>query len=298
MFIDIHMHISAISDIGWTPDSEGPASPEQFIEMYDEVGIDCGVMLPLTSPECNVLTQSNEDILMIAQQYPDRFIPFCNIDPRLSVNSPDFDLGWVIEHYKEKGCRGIGELTANLWWDDPRVTNLLDHAERCEMPVTFHVANREGNTYGLIDDFGLPRLEKQIADHPDLVFLAHSQAWWAFMSADVGEDEWGGYPDGPVVEGGRVPELMSRYPNIYGDLSAGSGFNAVSRDPEFGYDFLEQFQDRLCFGTDVCRPSNKNDVLINLKNFLEDALEGGKISQEAFDKITHRNAQRILKLED
>jgi len=63
-------------------------------------------------------------------------------------------------------------MTANLWWDDPRVTNLLDHAERCEMPLTFHVANREGNIYGLIDDFGLPRLEKQVADHPGMVALA------------------------------------------------------------------------------------------------------------------------------
>ncbi len=297
MFIDMHIHITKISDIGWTPDSDGPASPEQLIEMYDEVGIDRGVMLPLTIPECNVLTQSNEDILMIAAEYPDRFIPFCNIDPRLSVNSPDFDLSWVMEHYKEKGCRGIGEMTANLWWDDPRVTNLLDHAERCELPLTFHVAHREGNIYGLIDDFGLPRLERQVADHPDLIFLAHSQSWWAYISGDVGEDEWGGYPGGPVVEGGRVPELMRRYPNIVGDLSAGSGFNAVSRDPEFGYAFLDEFQDQLCFATDVCRPSNRDDVLINLKNWLEDALASGHITQQVFDKVTHQNALRVLKLD-
>ncbi len=297
MFIDIHMHIAKISDIGWSPGDSGPASPEQFIEMYDDVGIDMGVMLPLTIPECAPLTQSNEDILEIAKEYPDRFIPFCNIDPRLSVNSPDYDLGWVIDHYKEKGCRGIGEVTANLWWDDPRVTNLLDHAERCEMPLTFHVAHREGNIYGLIDEFGLPRLERQVADHPELIFLAHSQSWWAYMSGDVGEDEWGGYPKGPVVEGGRVPELMRRYPNLHGDLSAGSGFNAVSRDPEFGYQFIEEFQDQLLFGTDVCRPSNRDDVLIHLKNFLEDAVENGHISREAFDKVTHRNAQRVLGLE-
>ncbi|MFO7945356.1 MAG: amidohydrolase family protein [Armatimonadota bacterium] len=298
MFIDMHIHIAQISDIGWTPDSSGPPSPEQYIEMYDEVGIDKGVMLPLVIPECNFLTQSNEDILMIAREYPDRLIPFCNIDPRLNRNSPDVDLSYVINHYKEQGCRGIGEMTANLWWDDPRVTNLLDHAERCEMPLTFHVATREGNIYGLIDDFGLPRLEKQVAAHPDLTFLAHSQSWWAYMSADVGEDEWGGYPDGPVVEGGRVPELMRRYPNIYGDLSAGSGYNAVSRDPDFGYAFLEEFQDQLCFATDVCRPENRDNVLVNLKNFLEDALENDSISQEAFDKITHKNAQRILKLDE
>ncbi len=298
MFIDIHIHIARHSQIGWSPGTEGPATPEQFIEMYDDVGIDAGVMLPLTIPECNVLTQSNEEILMIAEEYPDRFIPFCNIDPRLSCNSPEYDLGWVIEHYRERGARGLGEMTANLWWDDPRVTNLFDYAERCEMPLTFHVATREGGMYGLIDEFGLPRLEKQVADHPDLIFLAHSNPWWSYISGDVTEETWGGYPKGPVVEGGRVPELMHRYPNLCGDLSAGSGFNAVSRDPEFGYAFLEEFQDQLLFGTDVCRPSNRDDVLVNLKNFLEDALAQGEISRETFDKVTHGNAQRILKLEE
>lgn len=298
MFIDIHIHIAKISDLGWSRDADGPASPEQFIEMYDEVGIDRGVMLPLTIPECNPLTQSNEDILAIAAEYPDRFIPFCNLDPRLSNNSPDFDFGWVMEHYKDKGCRGLGEMTANLWWDDPRVTNLFDHAERCELPLTFHVATREGGMYGLIDEFGLPRLEKQVADHPNLIFLAHSNPWWSYISGDVTEETWGGYPKGPVVEGGRIPELMRRYPNLHGDLSAGSGFNAISRDPEFGYAFLDEFQDQLLFGTDICRPSNRNDMLIYLKDWLEEALAGGHISQEVFDKVTHRNALRVLKLED
>ncbi len=296
MFIDIHIHIAMISDLTWGPDMQGPPTPEQFIEMYDEVGIDKGVMLPLVIPECNFLTQSNEDILMIAEKYPDRFIPFCNIDPRLMRNSPDVDLSFAINHYKDKGCKGIGEMTANLWWDDPRVTNLCDHAEKCDMPLLFHVAAQEGNTYGLIDSFGLPRLEEQVKTHPGLTFLAHSNPWWSYVSGDVTEETWGGYPKGPVVEGGRVVELMSKYPNIYGDLSAGSGYNAVSRDPDWGYWFFDEFQDQLCFATDVCQPSNRDNTLINLKNFMEDALAKGKISQEVFDKISHKNAERVLKL--
>ena len=298
MFIDCHIHIAMISDIGWQPDSDGPASPEQFIEMYDEVGIDRGVMLPLVIPECNFLTQSNEDILMIAEKYPDRFIPFCNIDPRLMRNSPEADLSYPISHYKDKGCKGIGEMTANLWWDDPRVTNLCDHAEKCDMPLLFHVATQDGNMYGLIDSFGLPRIEEQVRTHPGLTFMAHSNPWWSYVSGDVTEETWGGYPKGPVTEGGRIPELLNKYPNLNGDLSAGSGFNAVSRDPDWGYAFMTEFQDQLLFGTDVCRPGNKDDVLIYLKDFMEEGLAAGKLSQEAFDKISHQNAQRLLKLDD
>ena len=114
----------------------------------------------------------------------------------------------------------------------------------CEMPVLFHVATRDHDTYGLIDDFGLPRFEEAVRKFPGITWLCHSQAWWSFISGDVGEDEWGGYPEGPVVEGGRVVELMRRYPNVYGDLSAGSGFNAVSRDPAFGHWFMNEFQDQ------------------------------------------------------
>jgi hypothetical protein len=129
------------------------------------------------------------------------------------------------------------------------------------------------------------------------VFLAHSQPFWSHISGDVTEEEWSRYPKGPVAEGGRVPELLEKYPNLHGDLSAGSGHNAVSRDPAFGYDFLEAFQDQLLFGTDAYRTEQIDGLAVLMKNFLEGGLENGSISQQVFDKITHQNAIRVLKLE-
>ncbi len=296
VFLDIHVHTASNSDLPLAEGEEVVATPEQLVEMFDAVGIDRAVVLPLVTPENAMLVQSNEEILAVADRHPDRFIPFCNIDPRLHKNSADTDLSFVINHYKDKGCRGIGELTSNLYFDDPRVQNLFHHAQQCEMPLLFHVATREHDTYGLIDDFGLPRFEKSVQAFPGIIWLCHSQAWWAFISGDVTEDEWGGYPKGPVVEGGRVVELMRRYPNLYGDLSAGSGYNAVSRDPEFGYWFLNEFQDQLCFGTDVWAVGQRDDRLIWLLEFLTDALARGKISQAVFDKIARKNAESVLKL--
>ena len=49
----------------------------------------------------------------------------------------------------------------------------------------------------------------------------------------------------------RLIEMMRAHPNLHGDLSAGSGHNALSRDPAFGVRFLNEFQDRLYFGTDI-----------------------------------------------
>lgn len=295
-FIDDHVHISTI------PRSRGDSmaatfmSPEQLIDMYDEVGIKQGVMLPMVSPEGGDVVQSNYEILEAAEKHPDRLIPFCNVDPRLAVNSAERDFSMLLNHYKGLGFKGVGEITANLPFDDPRVDNLFSHAEDCGLPVLFHVAAQDGGTYGLIDDLGLPRFEKEIQKHPDLVFLCHSQAFWSHISADVNDGNWRGYPEGPVLSGGRIPELIRRYPNVYGDLSAGSGCNAVRRDPEFGYVFLTEFQDRLLFGTDVNQVTHKDSVLVMLKDFLEEALGKGKISQEVFDKVTHLNARRVLRL--
>lgn len=297
MFIDIHVHTTPQRILGMPGSGQCFATPWELIEMYDYAGISKGVLLPCTNPENIWAVQSNEEILKVWQQYPDRFIPFCNVDPRNCFNTPDADLGYVLDYYKDQGCRGIGEVCANLPFDDPRVENLFDHVEKAGLPLTFHVATRLGGTYGLIDSLGLPKFEEQVEKHPDLVWLCHSQSWWSHISGDVTEAAWGGYPKGRVLEGGRCVELMSKYPNLIGDLSAGSGHNAVSRDPEFGYWFLTEFQDQLCFGTDVCARKNRDNVLVLLRNFLNDALAHGHISADVYDKITHRNAIKILKLD-
>ncbi len=296
MVIDIHVHTRAIPGPNRKGTDQTYATPEQLIEMYDEVGIDRAVILPGVTPECAFHIQSLQEVLSICERYPDRFIPFCNIDPRQVSNSPDADLGYLMEYYRDAGCKGIGELTANLYFDDPLVENLFAHAERVGLPVTFHVATQKGGTYGLIDDLNLPRFEAAVAKFPDLVFLCHSQAFWSEISGDVTEESRGGYLSGPVTEGGKAAELIRENPNVYGDLSAGSGFNAISRDPEFGYSFLEECQDKLLFGTDVCAPKNRDDVLVNLKNFMDDALKQGNISRTVYDKVMYQNAERLLGL--
>ena len=87
---------------------------------------------------------------------------------------------------------------------------------------------------------------------------------------------------------------MRKYPNLCGDMSAGSGCNAVTRDPAFGYAFLEEFQDRLYFGTDICSPRNMHSDMMKLAGFLDDAVTRGKISWGAYEKICRGNALDLL----
>jgi uncharacterized protein len=296
MFIDIHVHTTPQRGQPFPGAGEGLARPDELISMYDEAAIDKGILQPLSNPESLHVIQSNEEILQVCQTHPERFIPFCNVDPRQSGNSPNADLGYMLAYYRDLGCRGIGEVCANLYFDDPRVINLFDHAEAQGLPLTFHIAPQEGNAYGLIDGLGLARFEEQVHRHPNLIWLCHSPAWWSHISGDVNDENWNTYVPGPVKEGGRIIDLMRHYPTVMGDLSGGSGYNAVQRDPDFGYWFLNEFQDQLFFGTDVCCPSHRNTVLVNLRNFLNDGLQKGAISPQAYEKITHKNAIRLLGL--
>jgi len=94
----------------------------------------------------------------------------------------------------------------------------------------------------------------------------------------------------PVTPGGRVVELMRNYPNMLADLSAGSGENAIMRDPEFGYKFLEEFQDKLFFGVDYCTIKNYRE----LSHFLDEGVENGRISQKAYNKICRENLLALV----
>ena len=291
MFIDIHGHTTPCKILP-NPVTGGQifTYPEELVKIYDEVGIEAAVMLPLCNVENVPEPQSNEAILEVAQRFPGRFIPFCNIDPRACYNTPYSPLSKILAYYKSQGCKGVGEVCANLPILDPRVQNLFSAAEENDMPLTFHLAPKEGGLYGLIDDANLPGLEESLKRHPNLKFFAHSQTFWCEISEIRSWDDRFGYPKGPV-KNGTIPRLLREYPNLYGDLSAGSGCNALTRDMDHAVRFLNEFQDRLLFGTDICAPGTMpqlNKVLISLR-------DEGKISNDVFQKIARENALRILK---
>jgi len=291
--IDLHVHTRLFP---CPPRSEDPqntyCTPEQLIEKQDEYGIERMVILPGVNPECHFGVQSNEEAIVICEKYPDRFSWFMNLDPRAVSNSPKADFTRVLNYYKERGAKGLGEICANLPFDDPRCLKLFADCEKCNVPVLFHMTLHQGNDYGLIDELGLPRLEKVLGMFPNLVFFAHSQAFWAHMSADIDAQGTGGYPTGKVTEG-RVAELMRKYPNLHGDLSAGSGGNAVMRDEEYGLKFLHEFADRLHYGTDFCAPFN----VFKLGGWLDKMLAEGKLSEEDYTKICRTNTAKFLGIE-
>ena len=294
-FIDTHVHVRAHLSPERLSGGTYP-SPERALEVLKPLGVRRAVILPGVHGDGVHDIQGNGETLDICARNPDFFIPFMNIAATQLTNRPDANLGHLMRFYKEHGARGIGELSCNVPFDDPYLENLFHHAQANELPVLFHIGFQKGGCYGLIDDLGLPRLENALRKFPDLRFIGHSQPFWAEISSDVTEESRRGYPKGPVTPG-RVLELLRRYPNLYADLSpanGGSGFNAIRRDPEFGYAFLEEFQDRLLFATDLAGPTSSEEM--TLVPYLNEAAAVGSISQTAYEKIAHGNAERLLGL--
>lgn len=294
--IDIHAHGTAFPQ--YLPSKEWVGrfcSGEETIAFYDKLNIEKGVLLPVSSPEAFVSPMTSENCKYITTLYPDRFLWFCNVDPRALTNEPNADLKQLLVHYKKLGALGVGEVTAQIYADDPKLDNLFGCCEELDMPVLIHIAPKFGGGYGIVDDLGLPRIEKMLKKHPNLKLIGHSQPFWAEISADLTEDKRNDFPKGKVTEG-RVVELMCKYPNLYCDLSAGSGANAMMRDEEFAMKFFAEFRDRILYGCDICDVSNTHPFMFN--DWLNKMVEEEKLPVDIYRKIVRENAIRLLKLEE
>jgi len=283
--IDLHLHLTPfqLPKLG----KMNLTSGKNMLPHLEELGIEKGVLM--SSSEGGLPFGTNKANRKICQQFPDRYAWMCAVDPK--GKEPVYDR---LARFKSQGAIGIGELTVNRRLDDPFFRELFAAAEKLNMPVTIHMSPEVGYSYGVVDDPGLPMLEEVLKTHPKLKLLGHSQTFWIEMSGDAprdreGRNSWG---EGPIVPGGRVPELFAKYPNLYGDLSANSGSRAIMRDPDFGLAFLEAYADRLFFATDMV---NK-DMVFPLGAWLDEMRAAGRLREETYEKIVRGNAQRIFGL--
>lgn len=156
MFFDIHSHVYKYPYP--TPETESLFTNEQqLIKTHDKMDIHGAVLLPLVSSEVYV-PQSVGEIIDIANRSNGRFIPFCNIDPRVLKNSSDAPLGFLLNHFKNLGCRGIGEVLPNMEWKNPLMQNLLKHTQDVGFPLLFDMNASIDTGYCIIDESGMPSL--------------------------------------------------------------------------------------------------------------------------------------------
>jgi len=276
MILDIHTHCGRL--FHHLPFLE----VEQLIAILDREGIDKACLMAVENPEeCDYFFTS-EQVLAASASYPGRLIPFCSVDPRHRYPE-SFDPLPVIREYVERGCRGFGEVLAGVPIDHPGLQKIYAACGELGLPVLFH-----SDHLICSDDPGEPRLERMLQTYPATFFIGHSTRFWAEISQNPTLDaaSLAQYPSGPVTPTGATDRLLGQYPNLFGDLSAGSGYTAITRDPAFGLAFLERHQDKLLFGSDVLSPDQKLPLLPFLRTC--------PISETARQKIFHENAERLL----
>lgn len=230
---------------------------------------------------------NNDTVRTIYEICPERFAWMCNVSENSSMG-----IYQQLVTNKKQGACGIGELVIHKKFDDPFYENVFAAAQMLKMPVLFHISPCEEFTYGIIDNPGLPLLEKMLGKYMNLIFIGHSQPFWHEISGDAlaspeERNQWG---KGKVYSGGRLIYLLNNYENLYCDLSANSGGCAIMRDEEFGLWFMERYSDRLLFGSDIIGDKKRYPLL----RWMKDMVENKKLERETYYKICYNNATNLF----
>jgi len=266
--IDIHQHTNYSG-----------RSDEALIAHQQTMGITRTVLLPAGSRfGLEAQAHGNDSVFELARRHPDRFSFFANEVPY------DPEARQVIEKYLKLGAIGIGEQKFFVDCNSRTLDPVCELAQEYNVPLLLHFQHERYNVN--FDGF-----HKVLARFPKVNFIGHAQTWWANIDARHVQETL--YPKWAVTRGGITDRYLSDYPNMYGDLSAGSGLNALLRDEGHAREFLKRHQDKLLYGSD-CNDSvgqgpkcSGSQQIATLRRLAPAAVAR---------KILHGNAARLLRL--
>jgi predicted TIM-barrel fold metal-dependent hydrolase len=267
--IDIHQHTNYTG-----------RSDDELIRHQREMGVAKTVLLPAGSKyglaaDCG----GNDTVVAVARRLPKEYVYFANELPDIPEAKP------VIEKYLKMGAIGIGEQKFPVDADSDHIDRIARIAEEHGVPVLMHFEHEHYNLH-------IERFHKILAKYPKVNFIGHAQTWWA--NVDKASDQKTMYPTGAVTPGGITDRLLSDYPNMYGDLSAGSGLNSMTRDEAHARDFLKRHQDKLLFGSD-CNDRQANGPQCLGAKIIAAVKRLGP-DKKVERKLLYGNASRLLKI--
>ncbi len=223
--VDIHQHTNYSG-----------RTDEELIAHQRTMGIAKTVLLPAGSKYGLAAgAGGNDTVVAIARRFPRQYYYFANELPDIPETKA------VLEKYLKLGAIGIGEQKFPVECDSKHIDLVADIAQAFNVPVLMHFQHKAYNT-------GFERFYKTLERHPNVKFIGHAQTWWGNIDKNHNQEVM--YPKTKVTPGGITDRLLSDYANSYGDLSAGSGLNAMLRDEEHAREFLKRHQDKLLYGSD------------------------------------------------
>ncbi len=147
-----------------------------------------------------------------------------------------------IEAQLKAGAVCIGEQKFNLPCDSKEMEMVYAIAQEFDVPILMHFQFQTYNT-----DY--ERFGNVLKKWPKVNFVGHAQTFWANIDANH-KDQAALYPRGKVTAGGWTDRYLSDHENMWADMSAGSGLNAMTRDEEHARGFIDRHQDQLLYGSD------------------------------------------------
>jgi len=264
---------------------------EGFIQVLDELGIDKAMITAMDfglsragEPQWSI-EEVNQWIAGQAEEFPDKLVSLCAIDPRRGERAIKLLEKAVLE-WNMKGIKL--HPTAGFYPDNPEFFPFYRKCIELDVPIFSHVA-------ALVPSL----VESKYADPMYLESVATNFPELKIVFIHFGGLTWTD----------KCVELMCSRANIYAEISSHQlnvlinpqqwltnlrGFLDIS--PMFG----APLSDRIMFGSDwpYLEYAMKEEVWIEwIKNIPEEAKKYGlKFRRKEIDKILGENAQNILKL--
>ena len=251
--------------------------------------------------KANLLTRGavQDRVKAYMEVAPGRFTWFTTFD----ISQSDAEKG--LTQAVKDGARGFGELKFHIAADGPELRRMYALAADLKVPVLVHFQEVDHfENEGTWSTGYAKTFESMLKAYPNTTFIGHADAFWANISAAYHNEA--AYPSGPITRGGITDKLLGDYPNLFGDCSANSGNNALSRDPSFTPDFLTRHQDKLLMGSDCSCTDGHGAGVSQANNPAAARLAGKCVARETltvlkassssaiFRKIVWDNARKLL----
>ena len=279
--IDIHQHV------GYT------GRPDDVLLAHQRaMGITRTILLPAGRPVNTPSTHNgvanalqaqahgNEACYRFAAAHPKEFVFGANEVPDVDGATRE------IERYLKQGAVVIGEQKFGVECDSAEMQRIYQLAQARQVPVLMHWQFKMYN-------YGFERFHRMLEKYPKVNFIGHAQTWWANIDKNHA-DQSVLYPKGPVTPGGITDRYLTDYPNMYGDLSAGSGQGALTRDEGFARDFIARHQNKLLYGSDCSDHDGGGPKCIGAQTIA--IIRRLAPSKEVERKLLYANANKLFRL--
>jgi predicted TIM-barrel fold metal-dependent hydrolase len=292
--IDIHQHTNygGRRDAAWKQITAA-RSHDKLLAHQRGMGATKTILLPAGRPVVRSSTldgkangldgtvSGNDDAMSLARQYPEEFAFGANEVSDLE------DAPQVVEKYLKLGAVVIGEQKFGVECDSAEIQRLYQLAQAYNVPILMHW---QVGSYNL----GFERFHLMLAKYPKVNFIGHAQTWWANIDKANVNNVKNLYPKSKVTPGGLTDRYLRDYPNMYADLSAGSGENAFKRDPDHAREFIKRHQDKLMFGSDCVDPTGDPAVCSGARQIAQ--IRAFSPNKAVERKLLFENAKKLFRL--